>query len=162
MASRSERLVPADETADLHAAAPLDLSGLTGIVDYPLRRAQMAVFDDFARRFQTVGLSPAQYAAPIVIGDNPGRNQSEVPGALGIQRPNIVAMMDELERRGLAERTRSGADRRSNAVALTPAGRALLERAHIARTDQEAAIDSLLGCDARTALIAALSKLATL
>src|SRR5271163_2147250 len=111
------------------AGGPLDLSGLTSIVGYPLRRAQIAVFEDFARRFAALDLTPAQYSTLVAIGDNPGRNQSEIAGALGIQRPNFVAMMDELQRRGLAERTRSGADRRSNAVTLTPAGQELLAKA---------------------------------
>ena len=144
------------------STAPLDLSGLTSIVGYPLRRAQIAVFEDFARRFSALGLTPAQYSTLVAIGDNSGRNQSEIAGALGIQRPNFVAMMDGLERRGLAERTRSGADRRSNAVALTPAGRALLANGRIEQAASEAAIDALLGPDTRAALITALLRLATL
>jgi DNA-binding MarR family transcriptional regulator len=141
---------------------PLDLSGLTSIVGYPLRRAQMAVFEDFARRFAALDLTPAQYSALVAIGDNPGRNQSEIAGALGIQRPNFVAVMDELERRGLAERTRSGADRRSNAVALTSAGRALLARGRVEQAASEAAIDALLGPETRAALVTTLLRLATL
>ncbi len=144
------------------ASSPLDLSGLTSIVGYPLRRAQIAVFEDFARRFAALDLTPAQYSTLMAIGDNPGRNQSEIAGALGIQRPNFVAMMDELQRRGLAERTRSGADRRSNAVALSPAGRALLERGRVEQAASEAAIDALLGPDTRAALITTLLRLATL
>jgi hypothetical protein len=77
---------PADEPL------PLDLSALTSIVGYPLRRAQLAVFEDFNRRFLALKLSPAQYSALVVIAANPGRKQSEIAGALGIQRPNFVAM----------------------------------------------------------------------
>ena len=104
-------------------AGPLDMSALTTIVGYPLRRAQLAVFDDFNRRFAALALTPAQFSTLALIGANPGRKQSEIAGALGIQRPNFVAMMDELERRGLAERLRTPADRRSRALALTPDGR---------------------------------------
>ena len=132
------------------------------IVGYPLRRAQMALFEDFARRFQPLGLTPAQYSTLSTIGDNSGRNQSEIASALGILRPNFVAMMDELERRGLAARARSGADRRSNALALTPAGRTLLARARAVQREQEAAIDDLIGREQRQALIKMLRKLATL
>jgi DNA-binding MarR family transcriptional regulator len=144
------------------AIEPLDLSGLTSIAGYPLRRAQMAVFEDFARRFASLDLTPAQYSALVTIGDNPGHNQSEIASALGIQRPNFVALMNELERRGLAERIRSGADRRSNAVSLTSAGRDRLARARIAQAGQEAAIDALLGPEARVALVEMLLRLATL
>ena len=114
-------------------AQPLDLSALTSIVGYPLRRAQLAVFEDFNRRFAALKLSPAQYSALVVIAANPGRKQSEIAGALGIQRPNFVAMMDELERRGLAERLRTpdrpplarpGADRRRRGPGRARAPRA--------------------------------------
>jgi DNA-binding MarR family transcriptional regulator len=154
-------LEPIGEAEPL-GAAPLDLSHLGAIVGYPLRRAQMALFEDFARRFQPLGLTPAQYSTLSTIGDNSGRNQSEIASALGIQRPNFVAMMDELERRGLAERARSGADRRSNALALTQAGRALLARARVVQAEQESAIDKLLGRSERQALVATLRKLAAL
>jgi DNA-binding MarR family transcriptional regulator len=150
------------EEADPSDAAPLDLSHLSAIVGYPLRRAQMAVFEDFARRFAPLELTPAQYSTLSTIGDNPGRKQSEIAAALGILRPNFVAMMDELERRGLAERARSGADRRSNALGLTAAGRALLARARAVQGEQGAAIDNILGRGEREALVETLRKLATL
>ncbi len=143
-------------------SGPLDLSSLSSIVGYPLRRAQLAVFEDFARRFRALDLTPAQYSTLVAIGDNPGRMQSEIAAALGIQRPNFVAMMDGLERRGLAERIRSGADRRANALALTAAGAELLKRARAAQAGQEAAIDALLGRAARETLVQALNRLATL
>ncbi len=152
--AESEPIEPSDD------AAPLDLSSLDAIVGYPLRRAQMAVFEDFARRFAGLDLTPAQYSTLAAIGSNPGRKQSEIGGALGIQRPNFVAMMDELERRGLAERARSGSDRRANALALTPKGRALLARARAVQAEQEAAIDDVLGPGARQALVETLKLLA--
>ena len=85
--------------------------GLFGLarVGYLLRRAQMAVFEDFARRFAALDLTPAQFSTLVAIGDNPGKRQSDIAAALGVQRPNFVAMMDELERRGAR---RAGALRR--------------------------------------------------
>jgi DNA-binding MarR family transcriptional regulator len=138
----------------------LDLSALIGITGYPLRRAQLAVFEDFNRRFASLGLSPAQYSALVAIADNPGRKQSEIAGALGIQRPNFVAMMDELERRGLAERLRSAADRRSHALTLTQRGSDLVARARLVQRKQESAIARLLGPKDRERLVALLRRLA--
>lgn len=140
----------------------LDLSGLTSVVGYTLRRAQMAVFEDFIQRFSVLDLKPAQYSVLLVIGDNPGRKQSEIAAALGIQRPNFVAMLDELERRGLAERTRSATDRRSHAVVLTPAGRALLDRAKEMQRQQEIDLGEVLGPGGRDTLVDLLKKLARL
>ena len=143
-------------------AASLDLSALTAIVGYPLRRAQLAVFEDFNRRFAALKLSPAQYSALVVIGANPGRKQSEIAGALGIQRPNFVAMMDELERRRLAERLRTPSDRRSRALALTAAGAALVARARRVQAEQEKEVERLIGREGRERLLAALARLAEL
>jgi len=160
--ARTPRSTPAPQEAGEAAPVdhPLDLSSLTGITGYPLRRAQLAVFDDFNRRFASLDLSPAQYSALVAIGDNPGRKQSEIAGALGIQRPNFVAMMDELERRGLAERLRSDADRRSHALVLTQRGNELVARARLAQSQQEEAIARLLGPQGRETLVALLRRLA--
>jgi len=140
----------------------LDLSGLTSVVGYALRRAQLAVFEDFIARFAALGLKPAQYSVLLVIGANPGRKQSEIAAALGIQRPNFVAMLDELERRGLAERTRSSTDRRSHAVVLTDDGRALLDRACAVQADQERELAEILGPGGRDLLVEQLTRLSKL
>ncbi len=158
MAARRERALR-DASFEEAESPTLDLSALTEITGYPLRRAQMAVFEDFNRRFVALGLSPAQYSALVAIGDNPGRTQSAIAGALGIQRPNFVAMMDELERRGLADRLRSDADRRSHALVLTEAGRELVARARVVQAEQEAGIARTLGEEGRKTLVALLRRL---
>jgi DNA-binding MarR family transcriptional regulator len=154
--AQSRAANPADD------AQPLDLTALTSIVGYPLRRAQLAVFEDFNRRFVALKLSPAQYSALVIIAANPGRKQSEIAGALGIQRPNFVAMMDELERRGLAERLRTPVDRRSRALALTAAGAALVARARRVQAEQEREVERLIGRKGREQLVAALARLSEL
>ena len=157
---KTKAQTPTASPAD--AAQPLDLSALTSIVGYPLRRAQLAVFEDFNRRFAALKLSPAQYSALVVIAANPGRKQSEIAGALGILRPNFVAMMDELERRGLAERLRTPVDRRSRALAVTAAGSALVARARRVQAEQEKEVERLIGREGREQLVAALARLSEL
>lgn len=153
------RTVDEIEEAGESTGGDLDLTGLTSVVGYTLRRAQMAVFEDFIRRFTPFDLKPAQYSVLLVIGNNPARKQSEIAAALGIQRPNFVAMLDELERRGLAERTRSTTDRRSHAVMLTEAGRRLLDAALAEQARQEEDLESLLGPGGRDLLISLLKRL---
>jgi DNA-binding MarR family transcriptional regulator len=154
------RRPPPDEADAIEA--PLELGVLACVVGYKLRRAQLAVFEDFARRFASLDLTPAQFSTLVVIADNPGRRQSDIAAALGIQRPNFVALMDEFERRGLARRVRSGTDRRANALTLTAAGAELLERALVAQAEQEAAIRARLGEQERLKLIEALDRLAAI
>ena len=123
----------------------ISLGQLGDAAGYLLRRAQIAVFEDFARRFAELDLSPAQFSALVLIQENPGRRQSDIAAALGIQRPNFVALMDGLEKRNLAARVRSGLDRRANALTLTPAGAALLRRGLVVQAEQEAAIRARVG-----------------
>jgi DNA-binding MarR family transcriptional regulator len=144
------------------AETEVKIGVLDDAVGYRLRRAQMAVFEDFGRRFAALELTPAQFSALAAIAENPDRRQSDIAAALGVQRPNFVALMDELERRGLAERLRSGADRRANALRLTPSGAALLDRALAAQAAQEAAIRAEIGEGERRRLIETLDKLSRL
>lgn len=138
----------------------IDLGGLPGFVGYALRRAQMAVFDDFIRSLAAVDLRPAQFSVMLVIDRNPGLKQSQVSAALGIQRTNFVAMVDELEKRGLAQRAPVPGDRRSYALVLTDAGRALLREATALQAGQEARIAAALGPGGRETLLSLLAALA--
>mgnify|MGYP000415025682 CR=1 FL=1 len=146
----------------VEAGETIGLGLLDDAVGYLLRRAQMAVFEDFARRFAALELTPAQFSALLAIRENPGRRQSDIAAALGVQRPNFVALMDGLEKRGLAERVRSGEDRRANALQLTGEGAALLARALAAQAEQEQAIRDLIGEAERRKLIETLERLSRL
>ncbi len=140
----------------------LKLTPLEDAVGYGLRRAQLAVFADFARRFAALDLTPAQFSTLIVIRENPGCRLSDLAACLGIRRPNFVAMVDELERRRLAERAPSGADRRAKTLRLSIAGEALLTRGLAAQAEQEAAIRARVGDTQRDLLVATLRRLAGL
>src|SRR5690606_7319292 len=102
------------------------LGPLAELVGYSLRRAQLAVFQDFIVKMKDFALRPAQFSVLAIIQANPGLKQSQVSEALGINRANFVALLDELEHRNLARRAPSPDDRRSNALYLTPQGEAFL------------------------------------
>lgn len=158
---RASSRTPISDPAECAAGeSKLDLSELTDAIGYALRRAQIAVFEEFIARVAALDLKPAQYSVLLTIGSNPGRKQYEIAAALGIQQPNFVALLDELEKRGLAERVRSPTDRRSHAVVLTKDGRNLLERGRIVQADHEAALAERLAPGGREALLALLHRLA--
>src|SRR5271166_2659165 len=152
-------------------AAGADGSVATGRVDYGpldrrlgyvLRRAQIAVFRDFFSAFEAYDNRPAQYSILTVIECNPGLKQSEVSEALGIQRTNFVAMIDELQRRGLVRRGPAPNDRRSYALVLTEKGRRLMSELHEVAERHEQRIADTLGADARERMFAELKTLATM
>lgn len=134
---------------------------LNASIGYMLRRAQLAVFADFGTTLADVQLRPGQFAALTVIGCNQGVTQSEVCETLGIWRANFVAVIDDLERRGLARRVSSAADRRSKALALTAAGRRALERATDLQRAHESRVCRRLGPGGREQLLRLLDQLAS-
>jgi DNA-binding MarR family transcriptional regulator len=137
-----------------------DTGTVSGIIGYRLRRAQVAVFQQFMARFAVFGLTPAEYSVLALIGANPGSRQAEVGDALGIKRANFVTLVNGLEARTLTERREADGDRRSNALFLTPAGEELIARANVVQAEFELEIvDRLGGTKARDQLLALLSKL---
>jgi DNA-binding MarR family transcriptional regulator len=143
------------------AAAPIDLGELSDLLGYALKRAQLRLYEDFLKCVAPLQLTPAQFSVLLLLENNPGRNQTEVAGALGILRPNFVAMLDGLESRDLCVRTRSEADRRSHVLSLTEKGRAALARARrIIAAKHEARLSALLGPADRAALLRILAKIA--
>ena len=144
------------------AAKCVDLGRLPGLIGYVLRRAQVAVFQDFERSYAEFAIRPAQYGALTVIERNPGLKQTEVGAALGIKRANFVAMCDELEARGLIVRRVQAADRRSYALHLTRKGKALMARLHEANAAHEAKLIAAIGDAGREQLLTLLTRLAAL
>lgn len=104
------------------------LPPLDKMIGYKLRRAQLAVFQDFLTVFSKMRLRPAEFSVLALIAETPGRKQSEIAERLGIKRANFVALMDGLERRGLAERRKAESDRRSHSLHLTPEGRRFVHK----------------------------------
>jgi DNA-binding MarR family transcriptional regulator len=138
----------------------VDLGRLPSLIGYMLRRAQIAVFQDFVRSYAEFGIRPAQYAALSIIERNPGLKQKDVSQALGIKRANFVAMCAELEKLGLAERHQPPADRRSYALHLTRKGKALMKRLHAVNAKHEERLVAHVGEQSRDRLIAVLTALA--
>ncbi len=148
---------PTPEAA--HArAAKLELGPLPKLLGYTLRRAQLAVFADFRAAFAPLDLRPAQFSTLVLIDANPGCKQSEAAEALGIMQPNFVALMDDLEARGLAKRAPAKADRRSYALELTGKGRLLLARALTVVANHETRVTASLSADEAQNLFALLAR----
>ena len=133
-----------------------------GIVGYKLRRAQLVVFHDFLQTFARMKIRPAEFSVLSMIARTPGLKQTEIAEALGIKRANFVALMDGLEARGLADRRKGGADRRSHALHLTPEGERFVRKMLVVWHEHEdRMIDRLGGPQERDRLIELLDRLLT-
>ena len=111
-----------DDDAPADPNAAVDLGPLPGLIGYALRRAQLAVFQDFHRHFADADIRPAQLSVLVVLKYNPGLRATQAAHALGIKRTNFVPLFDGLAVRGLVERRGVKGDRRASALFLTEAG----------------------------------------
>jgi DNA-binding MarR family transcriptional regulator len=82
----------------------------------------------FAEAIEPLGLRPPHFGVLTLIDASPGSAQRELVERSMIDASTMVAVIDDLEERGLAERRPDPADRRRRAVYLTPQGRRALER----------------------------------
>jgi len=131
-----------------------------GIVGYKLRRAQLVVFHDFLQTFARMKIRPAEFSVLSMIARTPGLKQTEIAEALGIKRANFVALMDGLEARGLADRRKGGADRRSHALHLTPEGERFVRKmVAVWHEHEDRMVDRLGGPQERDRLIELLDRL---
>jgi DNA-binding MarR family transcriptional regulator len=83
----------------------------------------------FAKALEPLGLRPPHFGVMQLIAKDPGITQQELADRSLIDASSMVAVVDELEEFGYAERRPHPGDRRKHAVHLTPAGKRTLERA---------------------------------
>jgi len=137
----------------------LDLGPLPDLIGYVLRRAQLVVFQDFFTAFAPFDISPAQFSVLTVIERNPGLTQTQVSAALGIKRTNFVGLLDELERRALAERRQAARDKRSYALYLTGDGIALMRKLRPVLKAHESRMIARIGESGRDRLVELLHEI---
>jgi DNA-binding MarR family transcriptional regulator len=98
----------------------------------------------FAERLGPLGLTPAHVGSLRVIGASAGSSQQEVAERLGMFPSRLVALVDELQDRGLIERRENARDRRTYMLQLTPLGTQLLQSiGRVAREHQNALLAAL-------------------
>jgi DNA-binding MarR family transcriptional regulator len=106
----------------------IQIGRLSGLLGYSVRRAQIRVFQDFAAEMASLGLTPGQLGALLLIEANKGLSQTRLGAALGIDRSSVVPLLDRLEAQDLIRRTPHASDRRTHALGLTDIGTALIRR----------------------------------
>lgn len=137
----------------------VELGALGDLAGYHLRRASGAFAADFARALAGTGMRQVLFGIMSVVAANPGINQGAAGRVLGIQRANMVALINELVDEGLIEREVSKEDRRAFSLTLSPKGRVVLDDclAHI-RVHEEEMLTDLSAAD-RVKLIALLTRI---
>lgn len=104
-----------------------NLGRFTDFVGFRMRRVQNRLSDKFSEATKHYNLRSGLFSSLTLISANPGISQQELSTAVGLDKSITVQIIDELERRGYAKRTRSLVDRRRHALTATPEGEAILE-----------------------------------
>ncbi len=140
--------------------AEISLGLLPSLLGYALRRAQVAVFQNFTEVVGASELTPGQFGVLVVIDANPGLSQTQLGNALGIDRSTVVAVIDRLEGRGLVARQPAPNDRRSHALHLSDSGKISLRRLTERVRAHERQIARHLSADEQARLIELLRRVA--
>src|SRR4051794_14323345 len=133
--------------------------GLEDRTGYLLAKAHFTTRDRVGAALAPIRIEPKHFGALSVLDDLGPSPQQRIAEQLGISGTMIVQIVDELEAKGLVERRRNPADRRSYALEMTAAGRAALRRARRAIGEVEAEIAAALDRDGAEDLISLLRRI---
>jgi DNA-binding MarR family transcriptional regulator len=129
-------------------------------VAFLLTQLGTRMHDRLAERLRPLGLHPRHYGMLGHLAAAEGSSQQALADALGVHRSAMVALVDDLEQRGLAERRRDPADRRAYTLHLTAEGRARLAELHAIAEDEEEVLLAPLDPEERRELVARLQGIA--
>ena len=136
---------------------PEELSVFPG---YLLARLGEASRRRFRDALAPEGLHPRHFGAMTVVAADPGTTQQQLHERTAIDASSMVAVLDELEAKGLAERRPYPGDRRARRIFLTPLGEETLSRARALAGELQSELFKALSADERDTLVILLRKLA--
>jgi DNA-binding MarR family transcriptional regulator len=114
----------------------------------------------FAERLRLLELAPADAGILRLLRATAGLSQQEMAGRLQIHPSRLVAILDNLEKRGFVERRPNPDDRRLYSIHLTRNGGEILEKIGRVAREHEDALLSALGSGERGELAALLLRIA--
>ncbi len=102
------------------------LGVLDQLLNFRLRRIRNHLTVKYRQETLQQGLKAGAFGVLALIEANPGISQIDVARFGGYDQTILVAVIDDLESRGWARRSRDPADRRRHQVEVTEEGRAAL------------------------------------
>lgn len=113
---------------DAATAEQVSLGRLDHYLGFRLRRLQNQLSKQFAAATALHGLRSGLFTALAIIEANPGISQNRLAREVGLDKSLVVLILDDLEKRGWAERRRAAADRRRHELGLTDEGQRMLNQ----------------------------------
>ncbi|MDB5948053.1 MAG: transcriptional regulator, MarR family-like protein, partial [Ramlibacter sp.] len=136
----------------------VDTSYLDGLIGYNARRAALSVIEVFLQRMAVYDLRPVDFSVLSLITHNPGITSRQLCGTLGILPPNLVGMINALEKREIIARQPHPTDGRALGLHLTDRGAKLMRDAERTAAQLEAEVAARLTPTEGKTLIRLLKK----
>lgn len=133
---------------------------LSDDASFLLARANALSLAATNRTLESFGLKARSYSVLALAAAADRMSQRDFASYLRLDPSQVVALVDDLQDRGLVERQTAPDDRRANVIVATSAGRGLASEAHALLRDAEEALLSELDDTERTSLAALLRKIA--
>jgi DNA-binding MarR family transcriptional regulator len=133
---------------------------LTMFPGYLLARLGESSRRRFHKALEPEGLHPRDFGVMTMVAAQPGMSQQLLHEKTMIDPSSMVAVIDELEAKGLAERRPDPNDRRARAIFLTARGLQTLERVRALAGELQREFFAALSAEERDTLFGLLRKLA--
>jgi DNA-binding MarR family transcriptional regulator len=134
------RCIAMQAKTSIPAVENIDTCYLESLVGYNARRATLVIVDAFLKHMAVYDLRPVDFSVLSLIAHNPGITSRQLCSALNIQPPNLVSMVNSLEKRALVMRQPHPHDGRAMGLHLTPSGKKMARSAEqtAARIEEDA------------------------
>lgn len=132
---------------------------LETLVGYNVRRAALVIIGEFMERMAVYDLRTVDFSVLSLIRHNSGITSRQLCNTLGIQAPNLVGMVNALEKRELVKRLPHPNDGRAMGLHLTESGEIMIRDAEKTATDLEVKMTSRINGDERKTLMLLLKRI---
>lgn len=140
-----------DHKSTAPAVDKVDTSYLESLVGYNTRRATLVIAESFLKHMAVYDLRLVDFSVLSLIAHNPGITSRQLCTTLNIQPPNLVGMINSLEKRELIARRAHPHDARAVGLHLTPTGNKMMLKAEqTAATLEQEATAQLSAAEQRT------------
>jgi DNA-binding MarR family transcriptional regulator len=136
----------------------VDASYLESLLGYNARRAALTIIEVFLQRMAVYDLRPVDFSVLSLITHNPGITSKQLCNSLNILAPNLVAMVNGLEKKGVISRQPHPHDGRAMGLHLTDSGLEIMHHAEKTAADLEISSTPNLSAAERKTLLRLLKK----
>lgn len=132
---------------------------LETLMGYNARRAALVIISEFMERMAVYDLRTVDFSVLSLITHNPGITSKQLCNTLGIQAPNLVSMVNTLEKRELIKRLPHPNDGRAMGLHLTETGHTMMRKAEKTAAKLEQDVTNQLNAEERKTLMTLLKKI---